>query len=181
MSHVFHKFHPTLHSIWIQFLHPPTWFSFRLFFNNLMYHDESGSSTGTWYVHGWSWISERVLVSLGEQLDHLPREAAALFKSIVSKYGSRGKCLVYRRRTWRARQPHAVDTHLYRIDAPTSQNIRRWYKQFEETGCLDKGKSTGWHHVSRADERGGGSWGCSLGARASKRARGLTKFTMSRS
>jgi len=36
----------------------------------------------------------------------------------------------------------------YGIDAPTTQSIRQWYKQFEETGCLCKGKSTGWPRVS---------------------------------
>lgn len=36
----------------------------------------------------------------------------------------------------------------YGIDAPTTQSIRRWYKQFEETGCLCKGKSTGRPSVS---------------------------------
>lgn len=36
----------------------------------------------------------------------------------------------------------------YGIDAPTAQSIRRWYKQFEETGCLCKGKSTGRPRVS---------------------------------
>ena len=27
---------------------------------------------------------------------------------------------------------------------PPSENIRRWYHQFEDTGCLCKGKSSGW-------------------------------------
>ena len=36
----------------------------------------------------------------------------------------------------------------YGIDPPSAQSIRRWYRQFEETGCLCKGKSTGRPHVS---------------------------------
>jgi len=31
----------------------------------------------------------------------------------------------------------------YGIDPPLAKNIRRWYKQFQETGCLYKGKSPG--------------------------------------
>ncbi|KAG8286491.1 hypothetical protein J6590_058994 [Homalodisca vitripennis] len=29
------------------------------------------------------------------------------------------------------------------IDPPSPKNIRRWYRQFEEKGCLCKGKSSG--------------------------------------
>ena len=36
----------------------------------------------------------------------------------------------------------------YGTDPPGAQSIRRWYRQFEETGCLCKGKSTGRQHVS---------------------------------
>ena len=32
---------------------------------------------------------------------------------------------------------------LYGIDQPPAKNIRRWYKQFQETGFLCKGKSPG--------------------------------------
>ena len=35
------------------------------------------------------------------------------------------------------------------IDPPGAQIIRRWYRQFEETGCLCKGKSTGRPHVTK--------------------------------
>ena len=31
----------------------------------------------------------------------------------------------------------------YGIDPPVANNIRRWYKQFQETGFLCKGKSPG--------------------------------------
>ena len=31
----------------------------------------------------------------------------------------------------------------YEIDPPLAKNIRRWYKQFQETGCLYKGNSPG--------------------------------------
>jgi hypothetical protein len=31
----------------------------------------------------------------------------------------------------------------YGTEPPGAQSIRRWYRQFEETGCLCKGKSTG--------------------------------------
>ena len=33
--------------------------------------------------------------------------------------------------------------NCFGIDLPLPQNIRRWYHQFEETGCLCKGKSSG--------------------------------------
>ena len=36
----------------------------------------------------------------------------------------------------------------YGIDPPDAQSIHRWHRQFEETGCLCKGKSTGRPHVS---------------------------------
>jgi hypothetical protein len=36
----------------------------------------------------------------------------------------------------------------YAVDPPGAQSIRRWYRQFEETGCLCAGKSTGRPHVS---------------------------------
>ena len=32
---------------------------------------------------------------------------------------------------------------LYGIDPPLAKNIRRWYKQFQETGCLCNGNSPG--------------------------------------
>jgi len=31
----------------------------------------------------------------------------------------------------------------YGIDPPLAKNIRRWYEQFQERGCLCKGKSPG--------------------------------------
>jgi transposase len=31
----------------------------------------------------------------------------------------------------------------YGTEPPGAQSIRRWYRQFEETGCLCKGKSAG--------------------------------------
>ena len=31
----------------------------------------------------------------------------------------------------------------YGIDPPLPKNIRRWYEQFQETGCFCKGKSPG--------------------------------------
>ncbi|KAG8272419.1 Casein kinase I isoform epsilon [Homalodisca vitripennis] len=39
----------------------------------------------------------------------------------------------------------------YGVDPPTSQSIRRWYAQFQETGCLCKGKSLGRPRVSNED------------------------------
>lgn len=36
----------------------------------------------------------------------------------------------------------------FRCDPPSDNNIRRWYHQFETTGCLCKGKSTGRPRVS---------------------------------
>lgn len=36
----------------------------------------------------------------------------------------------------------------YRIDPPNGWNIRRWYRQFVDTGCLCKGKSPGRPRVS---------------------------------
>lgn len=39
----------------------------------------------------------------------------------------------------------------YGVDPPTAQSIRRWYKQFSDTGCLCKGKSSGRPRVSNED------------------------------
>jgi hypothetical protein len=36
----------------------------------------------------------------------------------------------------------------FKKDAPHKNNVTRWYKQFEETGCLCKGWSPGQLHVS---------------------------------
>ncbi|RZF32102.1 hypothetical protein LSTR_LSTR003965 [Laodelphax striatellus] len=36
-------------------------------------------------------------------------------------------------------------------DPPSDNNIRRWFHQFEDTGCLCKGKSTGRPRVSEED------------------------------
>ena len=36
----------------------------------------------------------------------------------------------------------------FKCDPPCGKNIRRWYSQFETTGCLCKGKSTGRPTVS---------------------------------
>jgi len=36
----------------------------------------------------------------------------------------------------------------YGIDAPTAQNIHRWYTQFSDIGCLSKGKTKGRPRVS---------------------------------
>jgi len=41
----------------------------------------------------------------------------------------------------------------YGIDAPLAKNIRRWYKQFQETGCLCKGKSPGRPRTSEENVR----------------------------
>nr|XP_053652252.1 cilia- and flagella-associated protein 251-like isoform X1 [Cherax quadricarinatus] len=39
------------------------------------------------------------------------------------------------------------------IDPPMPKSIRRWYRQFEETGCLCKGKSTGRPRTSEENVR----------------------------
>lgn len=36
----------------------------------------------------------------------------------------------------------------FKCDPPCDRNIRRWYRQFETTGCLCKGKSPGRPKVS---------------------------------
>jgi len=36
----------------------------------------------------------------------------------------------------------------YGIDPPPAKNISRWYKQFQETGCLCKGTSPGRQRTS---------------------------------
>ena len=41
----------------------------------------------------------------------------------------------------------------YGIDPPLAKNIRRWYKQFKETGCLCKGKMPGRPRTSEAFQR----------------------------
>jgi len=36
----------------------------------------------------------------------------------------------------------------FNSDPPSPNNIRRWYQQFQTTGCLCKGKHAGWLRVS---------------------------------
>jgi len=43
---------------------------------------------------------------------------------------------------------------LFRKDAPRRNSITRWYRQFMETGCLCKGKSTGRPRVSDDNTEG---------------------------
>ena len=41
----------------------------------------------------------------------------------------------------------------FHINAPSPKNIRRWFQQFQERGCLCKKKSPGRPRVSEANKR----------------------------
>jgi len=46
-------------------------------------------------------------------------------------------------KTWSVIMVQRAFRRRYGIDPPLAKNVRRWYKQFQETGCLYKGKSPG--------------------------------------
>jgi hypothetical protein len=70
--------------------------------------------------------------------------ATAQQKAFCVLQFSRSKSVVTVQREFRRR---------YGTEPPGAQSIRQWYRQFEETGCSCKGKSTGRPRVTNMLER----------------------------
>ncbi|CAM9678528.1 unnamed protein product [Lampetra planeri] len=76
-------------------------------------------------------------------------KAAALMLRFQMQYESVAKYIVLAM----DREVQRAFQRCFGIDPPISKSIRRWYRQFEETGCLCKGKSTGRPRTSEENVR----------------------------
>lgn len=70
---------------------------------------------------------------------HNPLESAGEQKAFCVLQFARTESVVSVQRAFRTK---------FGCDPPSDNNIRRWYHQFEDTGCLCKGKSAGRPRVS---------------------------------
>ncbi|CAM9593558.1 unnamed protein product [Lampetra fluviatilis] len=76
-------------------------------------------------------------------------KAAALMLRFQMQYESVAKYIVLAM----DREVQHAFQRCFGIDPPISKSIRRWYRQFEEIGCLCKGKSTGRPRTSEENVR----------------------------